>query len=722
MINLQKETENILTLIFDNRESRVNLINESFLTHFETLVEEITRDDSTHGLIITSNKKDFLSGGDLEMFLQMPGPKEIYKLSNRLQEVLRKLEKWPKPVVAAINGSALGGGLELALACNYRVAINHGSLKFGLPEVNLGIMPGGGGTQRVIRTAGIEKGLPFVLQGKLVPPIAAKEMGLINELVDTKVELMEVAKAYIEQNPSAVQPWDKKIKQKDAYDPRTVAGQTFFSLSTAVLNDQFRGRGEGPLSIIKAIYEGSLLEIDAGCDIEARYFSSLFEKPATKNIIQTNFFGIQKCKNLRNDLTDAAPSIKSIGIIGAGIMGQGIAHVAAKLGVEVFLADNDITTAEMGKNQISKTLDKSIERGRMRAEQKQIILDQINTVSSFEEFKHCELVIECVFENRDIKIAVFENLEKVLPETTIIATNTSSLPLDLLGKNLKHPDRFVGLHFFSPVPRMDLVEVIKGPETKKEVLVRALKFTKELGKTPILVRDGLGFFTTRVFTRYITEAIALITEGYPPALVENAGKLLGFPVGPLEIADQVSLTLMKSLLEEKLKYLNSEDFVDQTERITLDLVTDFIENHQRTGRKDKKGFYDYDPEKGKSLSHTVKQLGDNEKNSEIDVCKDRLLYIQLIEALKCYEEGIINTAHEGDVASILGWGFPFSTGGIINLCHQQGNDNLLDKFIKLQSQWGERFTPPKILKSLINKNYETLHEARELLAEPFLEN
>jgi 3-hydroxyacyl-CoA dehydrogenase/enoyl-CoA hydratase/3-hydroxybutyryl-CoA epimerase len=376
----------------------------------------------------------------------------------------------------------------------------------------------------------------------------------------------------------------------------------------------------------------------------------------------------------------------------------------------------------MGKNSISKGLDKAVTRGRIKEDDKHLILQKITTVEGFESFKECDLVIECVIENSDLKKGILEELEKIVSPETLIATNTSSLPLGWLGENLKNPERFMGLHFFSPVPMMDLVEIIKGPETKKEHLVQALKFTKDLGKTPILVRDGLGFFTTRVFTRYITEAIALLKEGYNPALIENAGRLLGFPLGPLEIADEVSLTLIQSLLEEKLKFLKTTDFDDPTERITLDLVKDFISTHERVGKKGKKGFYDYNSEKGKSLSIPTKALRDPEKDKDFEVCQERLLSIQMVEALKCYEEGIINTAHEGDVASILGWGFPFHTGGIINLCHQQGNQKLLEKLIRLQGNWGSRFSPPKILKSLINKNYDTLHEAREILAEPFLEN
>lgn len=709
MINLKKADDNILTLIFDNRESPVNLINESFLTHLETLVEELTRDEHVQGIIFTSNKRDFLSGADLDMFLNTEKASQALQQSRKLQSILRKLETWEKPVVAAINGSALGGGLELALACQHRIAINHRSLKFGLPEVTLGIMPGGGGTQRIIRTIGIEKGLPLLLQGNTVSPIQGKELGFIDTLVDTQQELMETAKAFIEQNPRCQQPWDRSGNDRDPYDPRTEKGRAFFSVSSSMLAEKARGKGDGPLSILKAVYEGSQLTLEPACEVEARYFASLLSKPITKNIIQTAFHAVQRCRKLGDHLTEEAQPIKSIGIIGAGVMGQGIAHVAVKLGLEVLLKDNDLSTAEMGKNNISKVLDKGLS-------------NIIQTTDNFEDFKSCDLIVECVSENSDLKKALFKEIEEHVSEETIIATNTSSLPLSMLGNDLSHPERFLGLHFFSPVPKMPLVEIIKAEKTNQTSLIRTLKFAKALKKTPILVRDGHGFFTTRVFCKYITEGVALLREGFPAPLIENAGKLLGFPLGPLEIADEVSLSLIKNLLQEKLKYLKTTEFTDPTEKVTLQTVQIFVDNNERFGKKSKKGFYDYPAEKTKSLAQKTLSYEDPEKREMLEVCKDRLFSIQLVEALKCYEEGIINTAHEGDVASIFGWGFPVSTGGIISACHHEGNDKFLEKLIKLQSQWGDRFAPPKILKTLINKNYNNLYEAREILAQPFLED
>lgn len=720
MISLKKENENILTLVFENKDLEINLINESFLTHLETLIEEVTRDETTHGLIIYSNKRDFLSGVDLEMYLNERRPSDIYKLSKKFQKILRQLENWNKPVVAALNGNTLGAGLELALACNYRVAIGHPKIKLGLPEVNYGIMPGGGGTQRVTKLMGLEEGLNFLLNGEIISPKEAKEKSLVHKLVKTKQELIEEAKAFIEQNPNCIQPWDAKETKYKSLDKNSFYKQQFFSKSSALLTEKFRGKGSSTLYILKSVYEGSILGIDAGCEVEAQYFGHLFSNPKTKNIINTNFFGVKKCKNLRNDLTNEIEPIKKIGIIGVGIMGQGISEISARSGIEVIMIDRDLTSAEIGKNNISKSLDKLIQKGKLSKENKNSILARIETRNDISSFNDCDIVIECIYENSNNKKEILKNIEKNISEDTIIATNTSSISIDSLATDLKHKDRFLGIHFFSPVQKMNLVEIVKGKETENSSVIKALKFVKDLSKIPILVRDGQGFFTTRVFTSYIAEALNLIHEGYAPALVENASRILGFPKGPLEIADEISLPLIKSVFDEKLKFNKLSDFFNPSEKIAYDIIKDFIEVQQREGKRSHKGFYDYTKPNIKNLSSSIRSMSDPSKDDELEVCKERLMAIQQIEALKCYEEGIINTAHEGDIASILGWGFPFQTGGIINLCHQEGNQELLEKFMKLKSLWGERFSPPKILKALINKNFQTLHEAREILPGPLL--
>lgn len=725
MINLQKTDDNILTLSIDNKAEGPNLITETFLTHLETLVEEVTRDEGTHGVIITSSKESFLAGADLSLFKSKTSPQEIYETSRKLQKVLRKLEAWGRPVVCAINGDALGGGLELALACHYRVTINHKNLKLGLPEAKLGLMPGGGGTQRLIRLVGIEKGLPLLLEGKTFPPHKARELGIVDELADNLEELNEKAKAYIEQNPKSQQRWEGK-GWNDPHLPRKEAGYQFFGAASSLVEKNYRGKGPGPLKILSAVYEGSLLPIEQACEVEARYFAELVTSTEAQNMLDTLFYAVQRCKNKGNKVTAEAPPLKSIGIIGAGIMGQGIAYVAAKMGLSVYIMDQDVTTAEMGINKLSKKLDKDIKRGHFSEEKKKQLLGLIHSVENYEGLSSCDLVIEAALESLTLKREIFSKLEEAVSEETILASNTSSLPIREISQGMKNPERVLGLHFFSPVPRMPLVEIIKADTTNQKSLVRALKFVKDLGKVPIIVIDGLGFFTTRVFMRYITEALLALSEGVSPAYIENAGKQLGFPLGPLEVADEVSLTLMKSLLEEKARIEKLTEFPDPSEKKTLEIVSRFISKYDRQGKRNSKGFYDHSKDNSapKRLAHQTyeeSKISPSEKQPTFQEVKDRLLYIQLIETMKCYEEGILNTAHEGDLASIFGWGFPPETGGIVKACHRDGNEELILKLTELQNNWGKRFSPPKILKTLINKSYSSLHEARDILPEALLE-
>jgi 3-hydroxyacyl-CoA dehydrogenase/enoyl-CoA hydratase/3-hydroxybutyryl-CoA epimerase len=723
MINLQKTDNNILTLSIDGRVDGPNLITEAFLTHLETLIEEVTRDEGTHGVIITSTRDSFLAGADLSLFKGKSSAQEVYEVSRKLQKVLRKLESWGRPVVCAINGDALGGGLELALACHYRVAINHKRLKIGLPEAKLGLMPGGGGTQRLIRLIGIERALPLLLEGSTFDSNRAREFGIVDELADNLEELNQKAKAYIEQNPKSVQRWEAK-KWNDPHRPDCENGYQFFGAASSLIEKNYRGRGEGPLKILSAVFEGSLLPIEQACEVEANYFAKLVTSDQAQNMLETLFYAANHCKNKGNKFTDEATPIKSIGIIGAGIMGQGIAYVSAKMGLNVYILDQDVTTAEMGINKVSQRVERDVTRGFLTEDKKKSVLQSIHSVESYQGLKSCDLVIEAALENLNLKKEIFSKLEAEVSPDTILASNTSSLPISEITQGMKNPERVLGLHFFSPVPRMPLVEIIKANATNQMSLIRALKFVKDLGKIPIIVRDGLGFFTTRVFMRYITEALLALSEGASPALIENAGKQLGFPLGPLEVGDEVSLSLMKSLIEEKARIEKLTELEDPSEKKTLEIVSRFLSKHERQGKKNGKGFYDHNkdgPKRIANVTYDEAKLSPAEKVPTFQDLKDRLFYIQLIETMKCYEEGILNTAHEGDLASIFGWGFPMETGGIVKACHKDGNEELILKLTDLQNSWGKRFTPPKILKTLINKSYSSLHEARDILPEALLE-
>jgi len=710
MINIQKTESDIITLSIENKDGDVNVINEKFLTHFETLVEEITRDDSTKGLIFTSAKKDFLVGADLDFFISAENPLDIYKLSRRLQKNLRSLEKWGKPVVAAINGSALGGGFELALACHYRVVINHHSIKLGLPEVTLGLMPGGGGTQRLPRLIGIEKSLPYLLKGKSVSPQKAREQGLVHALAENQSELIEKAKAFIEQFNSSEIDHEKKATA-DPHSPRGKAGQNLFAAMTASLS--YPGATKAPLKILSSVYEGMLVPLERGCEIEARYFAELAHSPQSNNMIRTLFYGVNNCKKQFSSFTESAAPFKKVGIIGGGIMGSGIAGACVSEGIEVVIKDLDLTGAEFSKNNVSQKFNKLIKRGVLTEEQKERALGLVSTTDSFEDFSTCDLIIEATYEDSELKKSIFKELAPFCREDVVVASNTSSLPIiNLMSEDYK-PENFLGIHFFSPVEQMPLVEVIKTSKSDRDTLFRVLKFVKDLSKVPIIVNDSFGFFTTRVFTRYIVEAVHALYQGHCATIIENAGRDLGFPLGPLEIADEVSLNLIRSILGEKAKINGVDGLTDISEKNTYIVANSLISKHSRLGKKSKKGFYDYPAKESKLLSEETKRYRNSEVQIGLEQMKERLLFIQIKEALSCLEEGILSSATEGDVASLLGWGFPPELGGVFTYCNEIGLQETLDKLLELEKDYGPRFSPPKVLKSLLNKNYEIIHDADE---------
>lgn len=724
MINLQQMDGNITCLSFESRETSVNLITEPFLSHLETLIEEIIRNKDTQGIIFTSGKKDFLLGADLNLFLDDKDPVEIYQLSRRLQKIFRELETWGKPVVSALSGSALGAGMELALACHYRVAINHRSIVFGFPEVKIGLMPGGGGSQRLMRLIGIEKALPLLMKGSKLDPVRAKELGLVDSLVETKNELLEKAVAFIQQNPNRKQFWEDQEKWQDPLCPLRPAGQKYFMEMAVKVQKDYLGHGVGPQKILSCLYEGSLLGLESACQIEAQSFSELFKLESSQKMIQTLFFGVSRCRSIGQKKIQEHPPIHSVGIIGAGLMGRGIAHTAASTGHKVHLLDKDISTAEMGRNLISKELDKLILASDLSTDGKSHTMEQIKATDDWEELSKCDIIIEAIDENVEHKREVYKKLEEVLTKDKVIITNTSSLPLEVLNKEMENPDRLVGLHFFAPVLDSPLVEIVKAKVSSQKSLVSALKLANTLQKVPIVVRDGYGFFTTRVMVCYISEAILCLNEGIPAALIENAGIALGLPIGPLALADNMSLSTIDSLLREKLKVTRRELEPGSDEHLVLGVLEKFLHRHLRLGVRSKKGFYDYE-EEGHHLSELTKSYEkekDRENPVSLEDIKNRLMNIQLVETMKCFEEGVLNTAHEGDVASILGWGFPPETGGIVSNCHKLGNEKLLEELNKMSIRWGERFSAPKILKTLINKNFNSLHEAREILANALLED
>ncbi len=724
MINLQQIEGNITCLSFENRERDLNLFTESFLSHLETLIEEIIRDKSTQGIIFTSSKNDFHSGTDLTLFLEHKTPQEIFKFLMRLQKVFREIERWGKPVVSAISGSVLGCGLELALSSDYRVAINHHSISLGFPEIKLGLMPGAGGCQRLLRLIGPDKALTLLLSGEKLNPKQARAIGLIDLLVETKSELIESSIAFIEQNQEKNQIAPNKKFWHNQYSPLYFQGQKFFSEWSAKIQRDYRGQGLGAQRILSCLYEGSLLDLEPACKIEAQSFAELFKAETSQRMIKTLFFGVNRCKELGKSFIEKHDSIESVAIIGSGVMGVQIAQAMILRGINAYLVDRDLTTAEIERNQILKNIESLTAQEGLDKSVTIHAKERIKAVATIGDVKDCHIFIEAVDELVETKKLLYQSLEECIDDEKIIISNTSSLPLELLSQGMKVPERLVGLHFFAPATTEPLVEIVKSKITSQKALISALKLANQLDKTPIVVRDSHGFFTTRVMVSYILEAILCLKEGIPAPIIENAGRMLGFPVGPLELADKTSLTMISALLKEKIKVTGKELDSESDEYTVLEVLEKIILKHKELDKKGVPSFYDYHKDK-KILSELTKsytQRNGPEKNISIEDIKKRLINIQLVETMKCYEEGVLNTAHEGDVASLLGWGFPAETGGIVSHCHQYGNEKLLEELSKMSSQWGSRFLPPKILKTLINKNYQSLHEAREILASALLED
>ena len=715
MITINKAQNDIVTLTIDNKESPTNIINEKFIDHFETIIEEVTRDLGTKGLIITSTRKEFLSGADLEMILSQNDAVKVYELAMRLHKSLRMLETWEKPVVAALNGSALGGGLELALACHYRVSINHSSIQFGLPEVTLGLLPGGGGTQRLPRILGIEKSLPFLLQGKRLNPLAAREAGIIDDLTETKEEMLQRAQAFIEQNPEIQKPWDKrgfKIPEGDVQSPK---GYQIFAATQAMIKKQTFSNYPAPQKILSALYEGLQVNFDRAMEIEAMYFAELVTHRTSKLMVRSLFYGMNEANKCQlPNLPQSNHPIKKVGILGAGMMGAGIAYSCAKAGIPVLLKDINKEASEKGKAYSGNLLQKKIERGFLTKEQKEIFLSQIETTSEVSDLKDCDLIIEAVTEDRNLKATVTKETEAVVSTKTIFGSNTSTLPITSLAYESQRPEQFIGLHFFSPVDKMPLLEIIKGEKTSKETLATCLNFCKMIKKTPIVVNDGRGFYTSRVFTTYVTEGITCLSEGISPALIENAGKAAGMPVGPLAIADEVSIDLIYHILKATAKDIGIENIDQKTYKIT----DRFVNELDRLGKKVSKGFYEYPLEGKKFLSPILKdEFSESEQQPPLNELKRRLLTIQTIEAIKCIEEKVLCSARDGDIGSILGWGFPAYTGGVLSYVDYRGAKKFLTDCLRFEEKLGKRFSPPKLLRDLVSRNLESFYEAKDFFSD-----
>ncbi len=707
--NFSAQSDNgIITVTIDQTERKMNVIGEGFNEAFATITDAFINDQNAKGLILTSGKSTFVVGADIDQLATIETAEQAFALVEDLKTSLRKLETSGKPVVAAITGTALGGGLELALACHYRIAIDSpktsSTTKLGLPEVKLGLLPGGGGTQRLPRLIGIQKALELMTQGKELRPQQALEIGFIDDVAHDNDELISKAKAWINDNPKAQQPWDKKgfkIPGGDSNHPKVVQ---VFSMAPAMANQKSHGNYPAITHILSSVFEGCLTDIDNGLKIESRFFVACVLSDVSKNMINSLWTQLNSIKKGQSRPQGFEKSkVSKVGILGAGMMGAGIAYVSAKAGMEVILIDTAIEGAEKGKSYSTKLLDKAISRGRSTEDKKQALLDLIKTTTSYDDLESCDLIIEAVFEDIDIKAQCTRQSEAVIPETAVYASNTSTLPITELAKASKRPNQFIGLHFFSPVDKMPLVEIIVGEKTDDATLATGFDYVGQIGKTPIVVNDSRGFYTSRVFGTYVSEGIAMLAEGVHPRSIEVAGMKSGMPMPPLALQDEVSLSLSLHVMEQTKKAMEAEGKTF-TPHPAMSVVEKMVKEFGREGKKVSKGFYDY-PENGEK--HLWTELTElypttDEQPSQQDLV-DRLLYVQANETAKCYEENVVRTVADANIGSIFGWGFAPNQGGTLQFINSVGVDKFVARSRELAQKYGARFEPAQILVAMAAK-------------------
>ncbi|NBB20708.1 3-hydroxyacyl-CoA dehydrogenase [Runella sp. CRIBMP] len=702
-------SNNIAILSWNMTSSPMNVLNDESVPAFGAALEKAYSDADVRGIIITSDKPEFVAGADLKMILrnQNENPAEILKISVELNQLFRKIETNGKPVVAAINGTALGGGLEICLACHYRVALDNPKTKLGLPEVKVGLLPGGGGTQRLPRMIGMQAALPLMLEGKELTPKEALGLGIVDAVVGTREEMLEKAETWIVSNPKPVKPWDEvnkktgKIQAKDNYKVPNGAvlspvGMQTFTVGTAMMMDKSKGNYPSTQHIMSCVYEGLLVNIDRGIVIESRHFVQVATSKVAGSLIRTMFLGLNEANKGASRPKDIPKTdVKKLGILGAGMMGAGIAYVSAVAGIEVVLKDVSLEAAEKGKDYSRALLKKAIERGKMDSLKAEGILNLIKPTDNVVDLQGSELIIEAVFENRDLKASVTKEAEPMLAEGGVFGSNTSTLPISGLAKASANPKNFVGIHFFSPVDKMMLVELIVGKETSDYALAVAVDFTRKIRKTPIVVNDSRGFYTSRCFGTYTSEGMELLKEGVNPVLIENAGKLAGMPVGPLAVTDEVALDLVYKISGQAVK-----DGVLADTDTSYQIGKQFTEMG-RLGKKAKAGFYEYPEGAQKQLWSGLADLFPvASQQPSLEEVKTRLLYRQALETVRCYEEGVIRTKLDADLGSILAWGFPPYTGGTLSFVDFVGIKTFVSTLDRLADTYGERFRPTQKLREM----------------------
>ena len=703
-IKYEKGDDGTVILTLDDPNQSANTMNEAFVRSLDATVGRLESDkDEIKGVVITSAKKTFFAGGDLkDMVKATPADApEIERNVTHIKDLLRRLETLGAPVVAAIGGAALGGGLEICLACHHRIAVDSPKVKLGQPEVKLGLLPGAGGVVRSVRMLGIVDALMKVLmEGRDYRPAQAKEIGILDEIVASPDELVPAAKKWIEANPEAKQPWDTDGYKLPGGKPSHPALAQNLPAFPANLRKQLKGANyPAPHHIMAAAVEGAQTDIDNAFKIEGRYFVDLVCGQVSKNMIQAFFFDLQKVNGKRGR-PDDIPSYeaKKAVVLGAGMMGAAIAYVCAKAGIEVVLKDVDQAAADRGKAYSEKLVAKGIERGKVTQEKGHALLARITASTDPAAADGADIVIEAVFEDPSVKEQVFKEIEPHLAPDALLGSNTSTLPITQLAENVSRPDDFIGLHFFSPVDKMPLLEIIKGERTNDETLYRSLDFAKQISKTPIVVNDSRGFFTSRVIGTFINEGIGMLDEGIPAASIEQASSQAGYPAPVLQLSDELNMKLMKKIrVAAEQAGSTSSGWGDHPSIPVIDAMLEA----GRPGRLEAAGFYSYG-EDGKRTGlweGLAEKWGGNNRDVPFEDLKERMMAIEAIETVKCIDEGVIETVSDANIGSIMGIGFPAWTGGVVQ--YMNGYEGGLAGFVarcrELSERYGERFEPPASL-------------------------
>jgi 3-hydroxyacyl-CoA dehydrogenase/enoyl-CoA hydratase/3-hydroxybutyryl-CoA epimerase len=690
-VNLQLGDDGILVATMDLPGRPMNVVGDALMDGIAKAVERLA-DPAVKGLILTSAKADFCAGGDIDNMSKWTRPEQPFDASMAMKVVLRKLETQGKPVVAAINGHALGGGLELALACHARIAIDSPKLKLGQPEVKIGLLPGGGGTARLSRLVGIQAALQICGEGNDIDVGKAKAMGLLSDLAGDRDTLMAKSRAWITANPKAAQPWDTPKFRFPGGDSRAPAIAQLWSVAPSVAAQKTQGNYPAVEHIMSAIFEGGLLDFDSACVVESRYFAACCMSAASKNMIGTLWYQLNAIKKGASRPAGVAKGkVGKLGILGAGMMGGGIAYVSAKVGIDVVLLDTSIDAANKGKAYSQGLLDKAVAKGRTSAEQRDTLLGRIHTTTSFDDLAACDLVIEAVFEDRAIKAEVTKKAEAVLAANAVFASNTSTLPITGLAQASVRPAHFIGLHFFSPVDKMPLVEIIVGEASSDETLARGFDYVLQIGKTPIVVNDSRGFYTSRVFGTYLMEGLSMLKEGVHPRSIEAAGLKAGMPMPPLALQDEVSLSLSLHVAEQTRKDLAAEGKA-YSEHPGTPVVRQLCELG-RVGKKAGKGFYDY-ADGDKHLWPGLKDMFPlaPQQPTQAELI-DRLMFAQANEAARCLDEGVLRSVADGNIGSIFGWGFAPFHGGALQFIDACGPARFVARARELAARHGARFEP-----------------------------